>query len=79
MTTIINPTQLVGLRQAAYVMGCLARYDSESQIILTLGGDAQLYEMWKLFLKHNQWIEESTQGWSTTAKGSMWSKRVTTP
>ena len=78
MTTIINPVQLAGLKQAAYVMGCLARNDSEDQIVERLGGDAQLYEMWKSFLRHNQWMAETTGGvWSVTAKGSMWSNRVT--
>jgi hypothetical protein len=76
MTTIIDPVRLVGLKQAAYVMGCLVRNDSEAQVILTLGGDAQLYHMWKSFLRHNQWMTETTHGYSITAKGSMWNKRV---
>jgi hypothetical protein len=78
MTTIIDPIKLAGLKQAAYVMGCLARNDSEQQIIETLDGDAQLFDIWKSFLRHNQWITETTEGWSVTAKGSMWSKRATT-
>jgi hypothetical protein len=76
MTTIIDPARLAGLKQAAYVMVCLVRNDSEAQVILTLGGDAQLYYMWKSFLKHNQWITETIQGYSITAKGSMWNKRI---
>ena len=77
MTTIIDPVRLVGLKQAAYVMGSLVRNDSEAQIILALGGDAQLYHMWMSFLRHNHWIAETMQGeYSITAKGSMWSKRV---
>jgi hypothetical protein len=78
MTSTINPAQLSGLKQAVFVMGCLARNDSEEQIVKMLAGDEQLFDMWKIFLKHNQWIEESIQGWSITAKGSVWSKRVTT-
>jgi hypothetical protein len=76
MTTIVSPAQLSGLKQAAFVMGCLARNDSEDQIVRMLDGDEQLFKMWKLFVKYNEWVEESIQGWSMTAKGSMWSKRV---
>lgn len=78
MTTIVDPIKLAGLKQAAYVMGCLASNDSEQQIIESLGGDAQLYKMWKLFLKHNEWIIETAGGWSPTPKGALWNKRVTT-
>jgi hypothetical protein len=77
MTSVINPVKLAGLKQAAFVMGCLVRNDSEEQIVRMLGGDEQLFDMWKSFLKHNQWMEETTQGWSATAKGAMWNKRIT--
>jgi hypothetical protein len=76
MTSITTPIHLSGLNQAAYVMGCLLRNDSENQIVEMLGGDEQLYDMWKSFLKHNQWMTKTTEGWSATAKGTMWSKRV---
>ena len=76
MTTIIDPVRLAGLKQAAYIMGCIARNDSEAQVILALGGDAQLYHMWVSFLRHNKWMTETTHGYSITAKGSMWKKRV---
>jgi hypothetical protein len=78
MTSIINPVQLAGLKQAVYVMECLVRNDSEEEIVRMLGGDDQLFDMWKSFLKHNQWMTESMQGWSITAKGAMWNKRATT-
>ena len=42
MTSIMNPVQLIGLKQAVYVMGCLVRNDSEEQIVRMLGGDGQL-------------------------------------
>lgn len=77
MTTIIDPVQLAGLKQAVYVMGCLVRNDREEEIIRMLGGDAQLFDMWKLFLRHNQWMTETSEGWSITAKGAMWNKRST--
>ena len=71
MTSIVDPVMLAGLKQAAYVMDCLVKHDSEAQVILLLGGDEQLYNMWKSFLKHNQWMTESMQGWSVTSKGAM--------
>jgi hypothetical protein len=76
MTSIINPVQLAGLQQAPYVMGCLVRNDSEEQIVKMLGGDEQLYDMWKSFLKHNNWIIETLEGCYITAKGAMWNKRI---
>lgn len=77
MTTIIDLVNLPGLKQAAYVMGCLVRNDSEDQIIRMLGSDKQLFDMWKLFLRHNQWITDTKEGWAITGKGAMWSNRVT--
>jgi hypothetical protein len=78
MTTINDPKQLAGLEQASYVMKSLVSNDSEEQITRTLGGDKQLFEMWKSFLKHNQWMTESKHGWSVTEKGAMWTMRVKT-
>jgi hypothetical protein len=76
MTTMIDPVRFVGLEQAAYVMDCLVRNDSEENTVSMLGGDKQLFDMWKSFLKHNHWITETMQGYSTTAKGAMWKKCV---
>lgn len=76
MTTIINPLQLAGLKQAVYVMGCLVRNYHEEEIIRMFGGDAQLFDMWRSFLTHNQWIEPENEGWSMTAKGMEWNKRL---
>jgi len=77
MTSIANPPQLVGLMQAAYVMGCLARQNDEKEIVRSLGGDMQLLAMWKSFLIHNGWITKDSEGWSVTPKGAMWRNRVT--
>jgi len=76
MTTHRNPVRLPGLQQAAYIMGCLVRNDSEDQIVTSMGGDNQLFHMWKSFLKHNQWMTETVAGWSVTEKGATWNKRV---
>ena len=76
MTTIIDPVKLAGLQQAAYVMGCLVKQQNKEEIVKMLGGDAQLFDMWKSFLKYNQWIEPEMEGWSMTAKGMEWNKRL---
>ena len=78
MTSIIKPAQLSGLRQAAYVMECLVRNDDCKEIVRMLDGDDQLYQMWKLFLVHNNWITRTKQGWAVTPKGAMWNKQVAT-
>lgn len=77
MTSVIHPAQLAGLKQAVYVMECLVRNDSKEQIVKMLDGDEQLYDMWRLFLKHNNWITETMEGWMVTGKGEMWNRRVT--
>jgi len=78
MTSIIKPAQLSGLKQAACVMRCIVRNDNEAKIVETLGEDQQLFDMWKLFLQHNNWITITKQGWSMTPKGAAWNKQVTT-
>ena len=59
-------------------MGCLVRHNDEKEIVRELGGDKQLLDMWKSFLKHNGWIIECAEGWSNTPKGTMWNNMVTT-
>jgi hypothetical protein len=79
MTGVNNPVQLAGLKQAAYVMKCLVEGYTEEEIVKILGKDQQLVVMWISFLRHNQWMEKSMEGWSMTAKGVVWSKHVTSP
>jgi hypothetical protein len=75
MSSILKPAQLSGLRQAAYVMDCIVRNDNKVKIVQTLDDDQQLYDMWKMFLQHNNWITKTKQGWAMTPKGAGWSKR----
>ena len=77
MNTLIDPVRLLGLKQAAYVMECLVKGQSEDEIVKMLGGDEQLFDMWKSFLKYNQWMTTEMEGWSMTGKGTEWSKRLT--
>jgi hypothetical protein len=76
MTTVMDPIRLAGLKQATYVMDSLVKGYTEEEITKILGGDAQLVKMWILFLKYNQWIEATMEGWDTTSKGLEWSKRL---
>jgi len=78
MTSIINPLKLSGLKQAAYVMECLVRKESEEQIAGALGGDGQLVELWKSFLKHNGWMMQTPRGYSVTSKGAIWTNQPAT-
>jgi hypothetical protein len=76
MTVIIDPVKLAGLQQAAYVMDCLVKQHNEEEIVKMLGGDEQLFDMWKSFLKYNRWIESEMEGWSMTEKGREWNRRL---
>ena len=78
MTSIIKPAQLSGLKQAACVMRCIVRNDDCKEIVRMLDGDDQLYQMWKLFLVHNNWITKTKEGWAMTPKGALWNKQVAT-
>ena len=73
--TMLDPVRLVGLKQATYIMECLARGQSEQQIAGALAGDEQLLRMWISFLQHNHWMEAGLNGWSITTKGASWVKR----
>jgi len=69
----VNPTDLVGLKQAAYVSRCLVNGQSKEDIARAFGGDVQLVDMWTLFVKYNHWINSSQDGsWTFTAKGQQW-------
>ena len=76
MTTMINPNELVGLKQACFVMDSLVNHHSEEEIVQKLGGDAQLARMWILFLQHNHWMTETNGMWTITGKGSLWRRKV---
>jgi hypothetical protein len=54
----------------------MVKGQSKEQIVRTLEGDKQLVTMWISFLKHNKWMEEASGIWSTTLKGTKWSKRM---
>ena len=76
MTAMIDPMRLAGLRQASYVIECLSKHQSKEQVVLMLGGDEQLFEMWKSFLRHNRWMAETHEGWSITPKGAIWRQKI---
>jgi hypothetical protein len=75
MSARIDPTKLSGLKQAVYVMQCLVRNDTESNIVKNLGDDQQLYNMWKIFLQHNGWMARTERGWKMSTKGERWTMR----
>jgi hypothetical protein len=62
--------------QALFVMEGAVRGHTGDQMAVVFQGNKQLVSMWILFLKRNQWIKEKVNGWTVTAKGQMWSKRI---
>ena len=78
MTNImmINPLELLGLRQAFYISRCLTGGQCKEDLVLAFGGDGQLVDMWISFLRHNHWVEEGFTGWVLTAKGKTWKGKI---
>jgi hypothetical protein len=73
----INPVNLIGLRQALYVLQSLENGNTAGQIIDKFQGDGQLVEIWINFLIHNQWVERTKTGeFSATEKGKDWRVRI---
>ena len=67
----------VGLKQAAVVLHSLVTGETKDDIARAFNDDAQLVEMWYLFLKHNRWmIEESHGKWLITPKGRSWVEKL---
>ena len=69
--------KLVGLNQAAFVLHSLVAGETKDDITRAFNDDAQMVEMWFLFLKYNRWmIEESHGKWLITPKGSWWVEKL---
>lgn len=78
-----DPTKLSGLKQAAYVLGCLQEGLSEEAIGELLKSDPQLVRMWISFLIHNHWVENfmddfDKRKWIVTDKGDAWIEKCYT-
>ena len=69
-----RPGSLRGLRQAVYVLQCLADGKTEQEIADTLEGDMQLVKIWSSFVLHSHFIENQrahngVMTWVVTDKG----------
>jgi hypothetical protein len=78
-----DPANLSGLKQAAYVLGCLQEGMSEEEIGGLLKSDSQLVRMWISFLIHNHWVESimddfEKRKWIVTDKGEAWLRKFHT-
>lgn len=73
----INAIELVGLKQAAYVLHSLVEGQNKDDVVKKFEDDEQLVDMWMLFLKCNHWMVNSSGIWSVTSKGRMWTEKVT--
>jgi hypothetical protein len=71
MTAVIDPVQLAGLKQAAYISKALINGKSRQEIAEAFHGDKQLVDMWIMFLVHNHWIVSGPE-WHSTSKGRIW-------
>lgn len=77
----IKPQNLRGLKQALFVLDGLEQGKHSHDIAESLGGDAQIVEIWTNFLIHNHWIkkiEVDTGGarYLVTDKGGDWIRKI---
>jgi len=71
----VNPRELIGLRQAVFVLCCKLNGMTNSKIVELFQGDRQLVQLWMSFMRHNEWIrhdkltDHSDDKWVVTDKG----------
>jgi hypothetical protein len=57
-------------------MQCLGDGYTNEQIVSSLAGDIQLYDMWISFVLHNKWMKKDEYGvMQLTDKGKSWMAR----
>ncbi|MFZ0325943.1 MAG: hypothetical protein WBP64_19240 [Nitrososphaeraceae archaeon] len=67
-----------GLSAAVYVLDCLYKGQSESQIMQNMGWNEQVISSWMKFLTDNRWIEKENfygSKWTVSDNGKLWIKR----
>ena len=58
----ISPLEFTGIRQAVFVLSCMQNGMSESEIAELFEGDRQLVKLWRSFIIHNKWVNQSPNG-----------------
>ncbi|MGA7900221.1 MAG: hypothetical protein WA395_04055 [Nitrososphaeraceae archaeon] len=70
--------RISGLTAAVYVLDCIFKGQSESQIMHSMGWDEQIISSWMSFLTRNRWIKKENfygSKWTVSDSGRLWIKR----
>jgi hypothetical protein len=75
----VTSSKLSGLKCAVYLLDCIIRDESKTEIVRKFDGDEQLVDMWMSFIRHNYWIAQkngSNHQWVMTEKGRKWARKL---
>ena len=69
---------LGGLNRAMYVMQCLDRGKTRSQVVEDLQDDGKLVDAWISFLMQYDWIVQQNESdrWLVTPRGREWAEKI---
>lgn len=69
---------LGGLSRAMFVLQCLDKGQTRSQVVEALHGDGKLVDAWIFFLMQYDWIVQQNESdrWLVTPRGREWAERI---
>jgi hypothetical protein len=69
---------LGGLSRAMFVMQCLDRGQTRSQVVEALHNDGKLVDAWISFLMQYDWIVQQSESerWLVTPRGREWAEKI---
>lgn len=78
MVLAIKSGGLGGLNRAMYVMQCLDKGQTRSQVVEALHGDGRLVDAWIAFLMQYDWIVQQNESdrWLVTPRGRQWAEEI---
>lgn len=78
MALAVKSGGLGGLNRAMYVMQCLDKGQTRSQIVEALQGDSKLVDAWISFLMQYDWIAQQDESdcWLVTPRGREWAEEI---
>ena len=78
MALAVKSGGLGGLKRAMYVMQCLEKGQTRSQIVDALQGDGKLVDAWISFLMQYDWIVQQNESdrWLVTPRGREWGEEI---
>jgi predicted transcriptional regulator len=79
--TVSDATKLHGFDQAVFVLEALCGGQEKSEIIKSMHGDKQLFDLWLNFLVHNGWVKHQinkdlSYRYELTEKGKEWVSKL---